>query len=69
MSSIDPGIGGRASTRFVRHAVRYFLAALGEEARIRRDIARLGALGDRDLADIGLHRSGIRDAVRRGRRA
>jgi uncharacterized protein YjiS (DUF1127 family) len=67
MTSIEHGQPGRIRNRSVRRAISHFLAALGDEARIRRDIVRLEAMSDRDLADIGLSRGGIRAGVRRGR--
>lgn len=48
-------------------AVRRWLAATGRRRLIRRDIARLMALDDRMLADIGLSRAAIEHAVGNGR--
>jgi uncharacterized protein YjiS (DUF1127 family) len=63
----------RHSERFVN--VRAVLAALtatiaasiARELRIRRDMRRLGELDDAMLRDIGIARSEIECAVRRGR--
>jgi uncharacterized protein YjiS (DUF1127 family) len=37
---------------------------LNRQARIRKSVRELSALSDRDLADIGIHRSNIYDVVR-----
>jgi uncharacterized protein YjiS (DUF1127 family) len=64
LKSIEHGVTGRTRARSALHAVTRFLAALGDEVRVRRDIARLEAMSDRDLADIGVNRGGIRGSVR-----
>ncbi|HMQ94866.1 MAG TPA: DUF1127 domain-containing protein [Amaricoccus sp.] len=55
----------RRTSPFV--ALRAFVAKLDIERRIRRDTARLEAMSDHELRDIGLHRGDIRDALRHGR--
>lgn len=67
MESIEHGVTGRTRARSALHAVTRFLAALGDEVRVRRDIARLEAMSNRDLADIGIDRSVIRGSVRHRR--
>lgn len=50
-------------------ALRRFTRWICLEARIARDVRRLAALPDERLADIGIGRDGIRQALRRGRAA
>ncbi|TPE48986.1 DUF1127 domain-containing protein [Amaricoccus solimangrovi] len=52
------------TTRHHPRAPGTFLGRLAREARFRRDIARLEALDDHLLRDIGVARPGIRRAVR-----
>ncbi|MCB1340695.1 MAG: DUF1127 domain-containing protein [Pseudooceanicola sp.] len=46
---------------------RALLARLELERRIQRDTARLEAMSDHELRDIGLRRGDIRDALVHGR--
>jgi uncharacterized protein YjiS (DUF1127 family) len=56
---------GRA--RGVWTALAGWLAGLRREIQARRDSRLLASLDERDLADIGLRRTGIEHAVRYGR--
>lgn len=50
-----------------RKVLQGFIAHISQEVWIRREIARARALDDQVLADIGLERRDIKQAVRDGR--
>lgn len=47
--------------------IRQLIAWLKQKRVVRRDLKRLMELDDRELADIGLNRGDLLDAVRHGR--
>ncbi len=49
------------------NAIRRRAARIRHQRQIRRDMKRLMEYSDRELADIGLHRSDVWRAVRYGR--